>query len=188
MVIVSRRLYTTPVFKLVRFFSNLVERARRVFRRRPSPNSSLYVLGAADQPQHTPSPIIFTPPSPTPSSTTTLGHLYTPSTATLVDEPYPADRFQVQYLARNWIEELVQSLYYIPETEADLRHHYGEDLVGDSGFTVNDLVEFAREQVPRLSPPPSIHSVDRGSQREEESTASSSISSFHSVPEVQVQE
>ena len=145
------------------------------------------MLGAAPQPQRTPSPIIFTPPSPTPSSTTTLGHLYTPSTATLVDEPYPADRFQVQYLARNWIEHLVQAIYYIPQTEQQLRDQYGQDLVGDSGFTVDDLVEFANDQVPRLSPPPSVHSVDRGSQREEESTASSSTSSFHSVPEVQVQ-
>jgi hypothetical protein len=87
--------------------------------------------------------------------------------------------FQLEFPPRNFMESLVQCLYFNPSYTGDLTTRFGRGFVYDTQFTVSDLLLFLDEtpfpfSLPQLFRPP----IDCGeSQRQTLSSHSSSSSS-----------
>jgi len=171
-----------PLSKLVRFFTHLAQAARRVFhRRRASPTASLNVLGAASNPQG--SIVSQRAPSTVYSSTSTLVDAL-PSTTTLGEEEEEEEDqlFQVERPPRNYAEFIVQRAYFEQGYIQFLTNVFHDDPIPGLNLSAQDIRQIVQSLVPRLED----ISEEGGEEREAEGSATSSTSSFHTVPEIEI--
>jgi hypothetical protein len=160
---------STPVFTLARFFTRFITAARRIFHRRRNITSSTRTPQNTPERTRTPTPILFVPPPPSVIESFTSTHVATEGALSDSDtvieeesifEPAPPRPpftlpFQVEDPPRNLLETLVQAIYFLGEPFIEQLHiQFGQELVSDSQFTVEDLVLFASEIVPVLTLPP----------------------------------
>jgi len=109
-----------------------------------------------------------------------------PSTTTLND-PVPEFQFQVETEPRNHAEYVVQRAYFDHNYIHLLFDTFGNHPVFELELTPQDILDIVRSIVPTLELPEEEVIAESGEERETESSTTSSTSSFHTVPENEVQ-
>jgi len=109
-----------------------------------------------------------------------------PSTTTLND-PVPEFQFQVETESRNHTEYIMQCTYFEPNYIHLLFDTFGNHPVFELELTPQDILEIVQSIIPRLELPEEEVVEESGKERETESSSTASTSSFHIVPEGEIQ-